>query len=172
MAHIQAPQNGSDGNATVQKIEIPFELYYGIGSFPIKTTDKLYKDEIIAACLQRYGFDLTPYYYPADSDGDNTKGQEIHLFDVIDLTARDSHLSQQRFKRKMRNLREFNANSHSSYFYIFIRPIQILLIAALLGYALYLASVYEYGDADDEDEATEEQDRRGMRGGGDDDYDY
>ena len=173
MAHVQAQSDSSDDKDAVQKIEIPFEKFYGIGTFPVNTTDELYRDAIIKACRELYDFDLTPYYYPNVEGSDSSNDKKQHLFDVTDLTASKSQMHRQSFKRDMHKLREHNRNSHSSYFYIFIRPVQILVIAGLLGYALYLAALYEYGNAFPEDEPQESQEDHGGRGGrGGDDYGY
>lgn len=169
-AHVQAREKAADNKGASQGIEIPFEQYYGIGTFPINTSDKLYKDAIIKSCLERYDFDLTPYYYPDASVKGGSSSQVPHLFDVTDLTATKSHVHRQRFRRNMYYLQVQNQNSHSSYFYIFIRPIQIIVITGLIGYALYLAALYQYGAFMDEEAPQEEQ--RGRGGPYDEDADY
>ena len=150
MAHIGAVQAVP---VEAGDIELRFECYYGIGTFPVHPSDAMYRDEIIRSCMNRYGFDLTPYYYPEGG------GDVVHLFDVTDLTARRSEEHSQRFRHDMLSLHAMNRTSHSPYFYIFIRPIQILVIVGLIYVLyLYLYSIYDYRE-DFQEEAGQEETR-------------
>ena len=157
--HIRKGQADVEGAAQPnQDVQLSFERYYGIGTFPVETSDELYRDEIISACQQKFGFDLSPYYYPTAANGETTERPQ--LFYVTDQTAQQHHQHRQRFKRDMNQLNYSNRHSHSSYFYIFIRPIQIMLIAGLIGYALYLSYKNELRMADEQEEQMMDQRRQ------------
>lgn len=159
LKHIGQGADCADGNTDREPaVQLSFERYYGIGTFPVETSDELYRDDIIGSCRQKYGFDLTPYYYPHPA-GANAEG-ESNLFRVTDLTARQQHQRRLRFKQDMNQLHYNRRHSHSSYFYIFIRPIQIMLIAGLVGYALYLSYKNEARMLDAQDEPIEQRDER------------
>ena len=163
-AHLVARSGNENNDDASDVIEIPFEQYYGIGTFPIKTTDKLYREIIIQACKEKYGFDLTPYYYPETKDGEAiSSSPNIQLFDVTDLTARASAQHNNRFKLKMLRLKEHNDNSHSSYFYIFIRPIQIAVIVGIIGYCMYRMYINEMRLLDEEENVMPREEQEESR---------
>lgn len=149
--------DAAEGNRGLDSVQLSFERYYGIGTFPVETSDALYRDDIISSCQQQFGFDLTPYYYPDPAAGDAEAA--CNMFAVTDLTAHQSRQRRQRFKQDMSQLHYHKRHSHSSYFYIFIRPIQIMLIAGLVGYALYLSYKNEARMLDDQDEPREQRDQ-------------
>lgn len=150
-----ATEEGDAAEPEEPAIEIPFERYFGIGTFPVKSTDTLYVQDIIQACKKLYGIDLTPYYYPQGKT--EAGGAPARLFDVTDLTAKEDHERRDQFRQEMHQHKNIQKRSHSPYFYLFIRPIQILIILGLLGYALYRFSEYNYDRYMDE---TERQDER------------
>ena len=141
-----------DAEAEMPEVQIPFERYYGIGSFPSRTTDALYVDEIIKACKATYGIDLTPYYYP---DAERT-ATPTHLFDVTDLTAQADNQQREQFRQDWHQLKQTNRKTHTSFFYIFVRPIQILVIIGIFGYMVYLSVVHGYFAPQQDDELQQD----------------
>ncbi|MCR5820909.1 MAG: hypothetical protein K6F94_08220 [Bacteroidaceae bacterium] len=147
--------------------ELHFKKYFGIGTFPLKSPDKIYKDEIISSleeCEMHCSIKDenvepdTVCLYMTSKSGSScyvqdgiTKEQIIEsvkagwangmsLFDVIDETVEKEEKEKNRglvTKKQEKHLRP--KETHSAYFYIFVRPVQIILILMAVGYVLSLA---------------------------------
>lgn len=176
--------------------EVLFRKYFGIGTFPLKSTDKLYHDEIIASLNEceiqplpkveneNEGEEESPdaptvalvsqqgtcCYMSEELTKDEVIeqiqaawAQEQQLFEVIDETvAKEEEKKKILSKKQEKDLRP--TDRHSAYYYIFVRPVQIILILLAIGYLLMLAYRRELKQRQIEEAIELEQMMRGEGG--------
>lgn len=172
-----------------------FRKYFGIGTFPLKSTDKLYHDEIIASISEceiqplpkveneNEGEEESPdaptvalvsqqgtcCYMSEELTKDEVIeqiqaawAQEQQLFEVIDETVAKEEKKKILSKKQEKDLRP--TDRHSAYYYIFVRPVQIILILLAIGYLLMLAYRRELKQRQIEEAIELEQMMRGEGG--------
>ena len=177
--------------------EVLFKKYFGIGTFPIKSTDKLYHDEIIASIseceiqpipkveVENEGEEENPdaptvalvsqqgtcCYMSEELTKDEVIeqikaawAQKQQLFDVIDETVAKEEKKKILSKKQEKVLRP--TDRHSAYYYIFVRPVQIILILLAIGYLLMLAYRRELRQRQLEEQMQLEELMRGSSQGG------
>lgn len=175
--------------------EVLFKKYFGIGTFPLKSTDKLYHDEIIASISECEIQPLPKVENKNEGEEENpdaptvalvsqqgtccymseelTKdevieqiqaawAQEQQLFEVIDETVAKEEKKKILSKKQEKDLRP--TDRHSAYYYIFVRPVQIILILLAIGYLLMLAYRRELRQRQIEEAIELEQMMRGEGG--------
>lgn len=175
--------------------EVLFKKYFGIGTFPLKSTDKLYHDEIIASINECEIQPLPKVENGNEGEEENpdaptvalvsqqgtccymseelTKdevieqiqaawAQEQQLFEVIDETVAKEEKKKILSKKQEKDIRP--ADRHSAYYYIFVRPVQIILILLAIGYLLMLAYRRELRQRQIEEAIELEQMMRGQGG--------
>ena len=175
--------------------EVLFKKYFGIGTFPLKSTDKLYHDEIIASISEceiqplpkveneNEGEEESPdaptvalvsqqgtcCYMSEELTKDEVIeqiqaawAQEQQLFEVIDETVAKEEKKKILSKKQEKDIRP--TDRHSAYYYIFVRPVQIILILLAIGYLLMLAYRRELKQRQIEEAIELEQMMRGEGG--------
>ena len=175
--------------------EVLFKKYFGIGTFPLKSTDKLYHDEIIASISEceiqplpkveneNEGEEESPdaptvalvsqqgtcCYMSEELTKDEVIeqiqaawAQEQQLFEVIDETVAKEEKKKILSKKQEKDIRP--TDRHSAYYYIFVRPVQIILILLAIGYLLMLAYRRELRQRQIEEAIELEQMMRGEGG--------